>query len=199
MKARNSLSSRRGFSMIELMTVIAIMVILAGILIGALPGIQAKVSRNKVETFMAELSSGLSRYQLDNGLYPQNPLNGGERDEVGVEGSKVLYKHLSGDRGGADGSGSPDGFVDEDETIYVQNLSYEQNKESKDPRADSIGSEYFLIDAFGNPIRYLAEPPNVSGDKRETYNPTYDLWSITDADPKSPEEQARHITNWQSN
>tara|TARA_R110002096_G_scaffold157669_2_gene322798 strand:- start:207 stop:797 length:591 start_codon:yes stop_codon:yes gene_type:complete len=189
-------SAERGFSMIELMTVISIMIVLAGILIGALPGIQAKVNRGKVETLMAELKSGLSKYQLEHGIYPQNPPNGGDRDSIGVEGSKVLYRYLSGDWGPGE---SPDGEVDDEETIYVPKLSYFQNKDSKDPRSEKIADDYYIVDAYGNPIRYLAEPPNIKSSERETYNPTYDLWSIVDADPSNEEDQARHITNWQSN
>jgi prepilin-type N-terminal cleavage/methylation domain-containing protein len=51
-------SRERGFSMIELMVVVGIMVVLAGLLIGSLPGIQSRINRGKVETFMAELESG---------------------------------------------------------------------------------------------------------------------------------------------
>ena len=49
-------ASRRngGFSMIELMVVVGIMVILAGLLIAALPGIQSRINRNKVETLYLE-------------------------------------------------------------------------------------------------------------------------------------------------
>ena len=54
-----------------------------------------------------------------------------------------------------------------------------------------------VIDSYGNPVRYLAQPPNISVDERQTKNPTYDLWSIADADPTKDEDQAKHITNWQ--
>ncbi len=180
--------------MIELMTVISIMVILAGILIGSLPGIQARINRQKVETLIAELESGLSKYQLDHGIYPQNPPEGGDRDAIGIDGATTLYKHLSGDW-------NEDGEVDfeQDEKVYVARLSYFENKDSKDPRAGTLGSKFVILDSYGNPVRYLAQPPNISEDKRETYNPTFDLWSIVDADPNNPEDQAKFITNWQSN
>ena len=184
-----------GFSMIELMTVIAIMVILAGLLIAALPGIQSKINRGRVERMMAEFADGLSKYQLDHGIYPQNPPNRGERDTVGIEGASVLYKHLSGDW-------NEDGEVDfdTDEKVYVSKLSFKENQESKDPRVGVSGDGKFVVlDAYGNEFRYLAQPPNIDPEERETFNPTYDLWSIVDADPTAEEDQARHITNWQSN
>lgn len=176
--------------MIELMTVIGIMVLLAGLLIAALPGIQNRVNRGKVETFIAEIEAGLSVYQVDNGIYPQNAPTG-ERDVSGIEGAHVLYKHLSGDW-------NLDGQVDENEKVYVQRLALLDNAESKDPRSSDIGGQLILIDSYGNPIRYLAEPPNLEDNLRnsEMRNPTYDIWSITDADPDDPTDEPKYITNW---
>lgn len=187
----------RGFSMIELMTVIGILILLAGILLAALPGIQNRVNRNRVETFMAELVAGLEEYKIDNGIYPQNPPNGNSlsaRDNSGVIGSEILYKHLSGDF-------NEDGAVDfnENEEVYVSRLSYDENRESKDPRSMSVGGKYLVVDPFGDPFRYLAQPPNIDPKERLTRNPTFDLWSIAGADPTDPEEQAVHMTNWQFN
>jgi prepilin-type N-terminal cleavage/methylation domain-containing protein len=187
-------ASRRngGFSMIELMVVVGIMVVLAGLLIAALPGIQSRINRNKVETFIAELESGLSKYQIDNGSYPLNE-PGGDRDKAGREGAAVLYKHLSGDW---DKDGKVD--FDQNEKVYVPKLDYNSNTASREPRSMSLGGDYVVIDSYSNPIRYLAQVPNLApGVKRETYNPTYDIWSITDANPDNPDESAKYITNWQ--
>ncbi|MEC5126575.1 prepilin-type N-terminal cleavage/methylation domain-containing protein [Verrucomicrobiales bacterium BCK34] len=198
MKLTRCSKGPQGFSLIELMVVVAIMVVLAGLLIGSLPGIQTKINRGKVEAFIAELESGLSRYQIDNGAYPQNPPTGTSadaRDSSGIEGAKVLYKHLSGDWGE---TGSAVDDKNKDEKIYVNKLDYEGNKSAKEPRAISIGGAFMVVDSYGNPIRYLAQPPNIKADERKTYNPTYDIWSIADADPIAEDEQARHITNWQN-
>lgn len=194
----SSPSLSRGFSMIELMVVIGIMVILAGLLIAALPGIQSSINRNKVKSFLAEIEAGLSKYQVDNGNYPVNePAGGGGGldDAGGIEGAKVLYKHLSGDF-------DTDGKVDfeKNEKVYVPKLDYASNRESKEKRSDSIGGDYMVIDSYGDPVRYLAQPPNLlNGRKRETRSPTYDLWSIAGNDPKSDDAEASFIANWQSN
>jgi len=192
-KARHSL----GFSMVELMTVIGIMVVLAGILIASLPGIQSRINRQKVESFLAELEAGLSVYQIDNGIYPQNPPSG-DRDSAGFEGSHVLYKHLSGDWNLDGEADTTDNAAGKDEKVYVQRLTFDENEQSKDPRSTDIGGRFRIIDSYGSPIRYLAEPPNVkSSDRdREMRNPTYDLWSVTDADLDDPEDEAKYITNW---
>lgn len=193
-KSRRNL---RGFSMIELMTVVGIMILLAGLLLAALPGIQTKINRNKVERFLAELEAGLSKYKIDNGSYPQNaPASEtqAERDVTGIDGAKVLYKELSGDR-------DLDGEVDmeNNEVVYVPRLSYDENKNAKEARSTAIGGSYMVVDPYGDPIRYLAQPPNIPSEERVTFNPTYDIWSIAGADPTDPERQAAHITNWQSN
>ena len=197
MKISSNSSGHAGFSMIELMTVIGIMVVLAGILIGSLPGIQAKINRQKVESFLAELESGLSRYEIDNGIYPQNPPTG-DRDTSGIEGSHVLYKHLSGDWN-LDGEADSKMIGDsKDEKIYVERLALAQNLNAKEPRSIDIGAIPRIVDSYGNPIRYLAEPPNLRPEDRnpEMRNPTYDLWSIADADPNDPQDEPKYITNW---
>lgn len=179
--------------MVELMVVVAIMVILAGLLIASLPGIQSRINRNKVEAFLSELQAGLSKYQVEHGIYPLNEPSG-DRDRAGVQGAAVLYKHLSGDY-------DLDGEVDfeKNEKVYVTKLDWASNREGKEPRSTAIGGEYMVIDSYGQPVRYLAQPPNLPpGTKRETYNPTYDLWSITDADPDSSEDEAKYISNWSS-
>ena len=177
--------------MIELMVVIGIMVILAGLLIAALPGVMSKVNRGNVEAFIGELVSGLSKYQIDNGSYPINEPSG-DLDESGIEGAAILYRHLSGDW---DKDGKVD--FDKNEKIYVPKLDYTSNLESKEPRATSVNGEYMVIDSYSNPIRYLAQAPNLQKtEKRKTHNPTYDIWSITDADPEDESAEAKYITNW---
>lgn len=199
MKVQSFSRRQSAFSMVELMVVVGIMVILAGLLISALPGIQSTINRNKVQTLIAEIETGLSRYQIDHGNYPipEAQPSGDSmdaRDQAGIEGAATLYKHLSGDwdlDGGVD--------FDTDEKVYVQNLAYDLNTDAKEPRSTSVGGQYMVIDSYGNPIRYLAQPPNIDSDKRLTINPTYDIWSIVDARATDEEDQARHITNWQAN
>jgi prepilin-type N-terminal cleavage/methylation domain-containing protein len=193
MKNSPSLRTHRGFSMVELMVVIGIIVILAGILIGSLPGIQASINRNKIKTFLAEIEDGLSKYQLDNGIYPLNEPTGGDRDGAGVTGASVLYKHLSGD---FDLNGEVD--FQNNEKIYVQRLDFNTNREAREPRSTNAGGQYMVIDSFGDPVRYLAQPPNLPrGQTRLTRSPAYDLWSLAGADPGDGQLENKIIANWQ--
>ena len=88
--------------------------------------------------------------------------------------------------------------MDENEKVYVQRLGILDNESSKDPRSSDIGGQPIVIDGYGNPIRYLAEPPNLPDSQRdpEMRNPTYDIWSIADGDPADPTDEPKYITNW---
>lgn len=193
MNASTFLRRPAAFSMIELMVVVGIMVILAGLLIAALPGIQARINRGKVEAFLAELESGLSRYQLDHGIYPLNEPSG-DRDRTGVNGAGILYQHLSGDF-------NLDGEVDfaTNEKVYVEKLDFFSNRNAREKRSDAVGGQYMVIDSYGDPVRYLAQPPNLPrGQARLTRSPTYDLWSIAGNDPNAPNAENAFITSWGS-
>lgn len=178
--------------MVELMVVVGIIVILAGILIASLPGIQSAINRNEIKAFLAEIEDGLSKYQIDNGIYPLNEPSGGDRDKTGTEGAAVLYKHLSGD---FDLNGEVD--FEKNEKIYVQKIDYNSNREARKPRSTNAGGEYMVIDAFGDPVRYLAQPPNLpKGQERQTRSATYDLWSLAGNDPNDSNIENMIIANW---
>ena len=199
----------KGFTLVELMVVVLIIVVLSGIIIASLPGIQNRVNRGRVEAFLAELQSGLDRYEIDNGLYPVNEPNGtgpGTRESDGLAGSVVLYRHLSGDYDQDGELFEPTGDRDpgdNDYEIYVSKLDGQTNENAQVKRSigDPSGSGYLVIDSYNSPIRYLAEKPNKKGDKL-TRNPTYDIWSIVDTNPRDasdPKVQSQYITNWRRN
>ncbi len=64
--------SRDGFTLIELLTVIVIILILAGIILGASSGIRNKASRDRARVEIAALESALENFKTDNGDYPVN-------------------------------------------------------------------------------------------------------------------------------
>lgn len=170
--------------------------------IGALPGIQARLDRQSVEVFLAELGSGLSSYETDYGHYPISPINGvtgtdpTTRDAEGMAGSSILYKELSGDF-------DENGEFDVDQEVYVKGLTFLENVNRKNNQrviGSPSGSGYTIVDTFNSPIRYLAEKPNKVD--KNTINSSYDLWSIAGTDPsKATEEKVRnkYITNYSRN
>lgn len=175
------------FTLMELLIVISLIAVLAGMVMAAMPAIMGKVKRDQARLAVKEMTAGLSSYKLDNGWYPINPSDP-------IEGAFILYKHLSGD---FDMDGNLDNVASET-TIYVPGLDW--NTASQDPRqrVGRTNGRYALVDPFGSPFRYLCEPPGVKGNQRKTRNPTYDIWSLggANAGSTSIKDQANWITNW---
>ncbi len=198
---------QNGFTLLELLIVMGIMIFLAGAIVAGIAAVNRNTTENQTQLFMAELDRGLEAFKLDNGSYPLNPPGDGNRDTKGLEGSSVLYLYLSGDRssGGSSGAGSdaPNGIADqvEDEEstteIYVSELAHVEGSNANPPRSIFVNGQYLVVDAFGNPLRYLAEAPNISPEDRKTINPTFDLWSQGASESQEDiESEDKFITNW---
>lgn len=199
-------SRRDGFTLIELLTVVVIILVLVGITIAALPAVNSMVARNNIRAFKGLLETGLSSYEKDNGMHPLNEPTGSSpsaRDASGLLGSEVLYKHLSGDlnaNGQLYEAGGQRDSGDDNAPIYLPELEYRPG-EAKSSRVYRVSDgQYLVIDAYSDPMRYLAEKPNKKD--KMTVNVTYDLWSLggTKAEnAESDKAQARYITNWGGN
>ncbi|MCD6303776.1 MAG: type II secretion system major pseudopilin GspG [Planctomycetes bacterium] len=61
---------RRGFTLIEVLMVVAILVLLAGVTIVAVSGTGEKTKIKLVRPLLAQVSDALERYKLDIGSYP---------------------------------------------------------------------------------------------------------------------------------
>src|SRR5438270_13650494 len=62
----------RAFTIIELLVVISIIIILAGLILSMVGYVQKKGARSRAETEIAAISAALENYKADNGIYPQN-------------------------------------------------------------------------------------------------------------------------------
>lgn len=60
------------FTLIELLIVIAIIAVLAGLVLGAAGSVQKKGARSRAEAEIAALEAALESYKADNGDYPSN-------------------------------------------------------------------------------------------------------------------------------
>ncbi|MEY2555301.1 MAG: hypothetical protein QOF93_445 [Verrucomicrobiota bacterium] len=68
-------SSFRGeasFTIIELLVVISIIIILAGLILSTVGYVQKKGARSRAEAEIAAISAALESYKADNGIYPRN-------------------------------------------------------------------------------------------------------------------------------
>ena len=62
-----------GFTLIELIVIVTIIVILAGLVLSTVGYVQKKAARSRAETEIAALSAACENYKADNGIYPRNP------------------------------------------------------------------------------------------------------------------------------
>ncbi len=76
-----------GFTLMELLVVISIIVILAGLTVGGMSFVSAKTAMEKAKTQLGLLEMGIEKYYQDNGSYPNYPSSSGR-------GSSRLYQYL---------------------------------------------------------------------------------------------------------
>lgn len=144
-------SPRPGFTLMELLAVVTIMVMLAGVAFLSFSWIPRMVGTKQAETQVRLLDAAMKRYHADTGSYP-----------VALDGTGlVIYSALFGDGVGADGvrgtddDGPLDGRPDAGATVYLEAL---------DPAANPLGLLELspdglpvrLVDPFGNAWHYAS-------------------------------------------
>jgi type II secretory pathway pseudopilin PulG len=188
------------FTIVELLIVMAIILVLAGLILATSSYVQKKGARSRAEAEIAAISAALENYKADNGIYPSDPGStemlaantdpGGGDPNTFVNSSKYLYKFLSGDS-----DGDPTTSTTSDTKNYFGS-SLKPSMLSPNPPA----AETFIRDPFGYSYGYstikAANPTLANG-----YNPTYDLWSTCGETAKKSTEtfaayQTRWIKNW---
>src|SRR5881392_494353 len=93
-----------GFTLIELILVVGIIIVLAGLVLSTVGYARKKGARARAETEIAALSAACENYKADNGIYPQeasstdtlDPKMSGDPSAYQSAGL-YLYKQLSGD------------------------------------------------------------------------------------------------------
>jgi prepilin-type N-terminal cleavage/methylation domain-containing protein len=176
-----------GFTIIELLIVMAVIVVLAGLVLGTSSYVQKKGARSRAEAEIAAMSAALESYRVDNGIYPTdasttsalNPASAADSDYRTA--SRFLYGELTGDR-------------DFDRSTDTNAKSYFTFKPNMLlPPPPSAAAVSAIRDPFGNSYGYstmkAANPNGTAG-----YNPTFDLWSVGDGAAGS--DQSKWIKNW---
>lgn len=180
------------FTLVELLTVIAIIVLLVGLTLSILGYAQQKGALTKAEGQMQLIITGLSLYEKSYHEYPEPVDNSGD----GAGGAKALYQALSGDGdnflviGAGEGSSASTGRPGSVGDVFVEGLDPKANKHGL--VASGSGGGYQLADPFAQPWFYRKYVKSDPGE--DTHNRTYDLWSIgTDRKQKN---EAKWIKNW---
>jgi len=179
MKFNESRRRAAGFSLMELVVVVAIIVLLAGLTMAGMSFIQGKQNREKAKLQVKLVEVALENYFGDNRAYPPS------LDPNGEKGDEVLYKYLYYDGFEARESGG---------VVYLPEADPENNEKAGQAWMQGKGAQARIVDPWGNYYRYR------SGDAPDAINPDFDIWSCgpdgkTNPDPKHA-DSLDDITNW---
>ncbi|MDQ2867138.1 MAG: type II secretion system protein GspG [Verrucomicrobiota bacterium] len=184
-----ALPDASGFTILELLIVISIIIILAGLVLGISGYVQDKGARSRAEAEIAAMSAALESYKADNGIYPRASQSTDKLNARAVpapspssyaSASFYLYTQLSGKGTNQQPSSS-------------EAKSYLTFKPAMlgHPANDATTVSY-IRDPWGNSYGYstaqAANPGSTAG-----YNPTFDLWSTTN---DTSGTRAKWIKNW---
>lgn len=183
----SAFTSQRAFTIIELLIVITIILVLAGLILATSGYVQTKAKRSRAEAEIAAITAALENYRADNGTYPTDTTNGTTNTLDAramfnptaaqyAAASFFLYKELSGDPAG---NRVPTG------KLY---FSFKPNMLLPKEQTQVVTA---IADPFGVSYGYsTANQANPS----KGYNPTFDLWST--AGGITGPDQAKWIKNW---
>jgi len=196
-----SLARLGGFTLVELLTVMAVIAILAGLILSISGFAQKKGALARAQAEIQALSSACESYKADNGTYPHQPLavsgsiplnaaipsdsnSVDPRTQVGsaagsgtpyMQASLELYEALTGDLT-CSGTGGAAGTKN-----YIPDIKPDVlGRTTPTTMVSSANPVTYLSDPFGNSYGYstIAGTLAASGSAVTMgYNPTFDLWS----------------------
>jgi type II secretory pathway pseudopilin PulG len=182
----SSFRAAGAFTIVELLIVMAIILVLAGLILATSNYVQKKGYRSRAEAEIAAMSAALENYKADNGVYPSNDdtksLNPVDPNADYKRPSAYLYSSLTGDDDDNSTTSPP---------ITAKNYFAALKPNMLGPIPP--GPNTYLRDPFGNSYGYstakAVTPTGTVG-----FNPTFDLWSIADGLPGT--DQTKWIKNW---
>ena len=172
------------FTLIELIIVIAVIIVLAGLILSTVGYVQKKGARSRAETEIAAISAACESYRADNGVYPTEATTDTLDAKAIIDmtnyqaASQYLYGQLAGD---PDFDGVPD-------SNYKSYIQFKPNMLGTDN-----ANKVYPRDPFGNSYGYSTIQA-ATGDSTAGYNPTFDLWST--AGQTSGNDSTKWIKNW---
>jgi general secretion pathway protein G len=187
----SSFRAADAFTLIELLIVMAIIIVLAGLILATANYVQKKGYRSRAEAEIAAISAALENYKADNGVYPSTtetnaliPNKMGDPNAADyTKASLALYKLISGD-------------ADNSADRSAESKSYFAFKPNQLSPTIQTQAVTFIRDPFGNSYGYstvkASAPAGTDG-----YNPTFDFWSTAGTvDATTSPNQSQWIKNW---
>ena len=180
----SSFRAEGAVTIIELLVVIIIILILAGLILPISSYVQNKGVRARAETEIAAMSAALESYKADNGIYPSDAntisLTATNTDSATYSAASLaLYKFISGDS---------------DADRVVDQKSYFTFKPNMLAPPGGTGPVTAILDPFGNSYGYSTSKNPVANPNADTasgYNPTFDVWSTANSTDSN-----QWIKNW---
>ncbi len=165
-----------GFTLIEMLAVITIIVILAGLVVGGMGFVNDRQATEKAKTQIAMLSAAIEEYKLDHGSYPAtansssgltgtNSITVYDMSETSQPAKSLLYVLYTKGVEVLDDD-------NEDYPIYIPELDPDNNKQGW-----TSSSSDNILDPWGNPYRYRTAYSKTGSSNSRTQNPDFDLWS----------------------
>jgi general secretion pathway protein G len=187
-RSRSLFRAEGAMTIIELLVVIIIIFILAGLVLSISSYVQNKGTRARAETEIAAISAALESYKADNGIYPR--VVDGSTDTLDArtsfnpsnykDASLYLFTELSGLNTSQQPVANKKAYF----TFRAQMLGHNPG--------DNVTVAY-IRDPFGNSYGYSTANQK---DSNKGYNPTFDLWSAGSTASPTPTPPAGWIKNW---
>lgn len=181
------------FTLIELMAVITIIVILAGLVVGGLGFVTERQAKEKARVQIALLTKGLEEYKLDNGTYPpianntdglgsvSNPVSSQLYVALFYEGYDFSERSASGNAPATWTKSVGSVTVPMATRIYLPELDPTSSKQGwVDPvtGTPAVPPPVTAVkDPWGNPYRYRSGKSPSGTTNASAINPEFDLWS----------------------
>ncbi len=179
---------RNAFTLVELITVISVIVILFGLVVGGYSYADRSSKRGRTEITIKAVRSGLESYKEKFGSYPA-PANPDTSVAIADKsyiagGGACLYQALTGDGfdqiDGATGESAPESNGNLEDNEAANLVMTDMPKELW----INLDALYFMADGFGHPLRYIKSAPTTAATPGQqppeptTINiGTYDIWS----------------------
>ena len=183
----------RAFTLVELLIVLAIIIILAGLIMSTSGYVQKKGARSRAEAEIAALSAAIESYKADNGIYP--------RDDTGAKASDMLDPRMEGNPANYKASSlylySQLSGRNADGTNITGAKSYftfkPQMMNGARDASGNVNPVTGIRDPFGNNYGYSTAN---QADPTKGYNPTFDLWSTGGTTSGSATDRLQWVKNW---
>ncbi len=193
------------FTLVELLTVIAIIAILAALTLGAASGVMSKAARSRASAEVQAISTALESYKTDNGAYPASSglltnspystTDGSVSGGLYQKSSQLLYQSLSGQTN----------FLDTPLPGTKSYMAFKKNQlgnaSAAAGTASTSASATYIQDPWGYSYGYSTGTGGGGATTNYPYNGNgfFDLWSTGGLTTTSANNALTNTATWISN